>query len=84
MFNFLKKIPLFADLPDDDLDLLCAMVLEEQLPLDEILFNEGDIGDKAYVILEGEIDILKESGGQTVLLATRKAGEVIGEMSRCN
>ncbi len=81
MFDFLKKVPLFADLPDDDLDRLCAVVLEEQLPLDEILFNEGDIGDKAYVIMEGEIDILKESGGQTVLLATRKAGEVIGEMS---
>ena len=81
MFDFLKKVPLFADLPDDDLDRLCAVVLEEQLPLDEILFNEGDIGDKAYVIMEGEIEILKESGGQTVLLATRKAGEVIGEMS---
>ncbi len=81
MFDFLKKVPLFANLPDEDLDRLCAVVLEEQLPLDEILFNEGDIGDKAYVILEGEIDILKESGGQTVLLATRKAGEVIGEMS---
>lgn len=81
MFDFLKKVPLFANLPDDDLDRLCAVVLEEYIPADEILFTEGDTGDKAYVIMEGEIDILKESGGQMVLLATRKAGEVIGEMS---
>jgi len=81
MFDFLKKVPLFANLPDDDLDRLCAVIREENIPADEILFTEGTPGDKAYVIMMGEIDILKESGGQTVLLATRKAGEVIGEMS---
>ena len=81
MFNFLKKVPLFANLPDDDIDRLCAVVIEENIPEGEILFTEGTPGDKAYVIMMGEIEILKESGGQTILLATRKAGEVIGEMS---
>jgi signal transduction histidine kinase/predicted CoA-binding protein len=81
MFDFLKKVPLFANLPDDELARLCAVVVEEFIPADEILFTEGDIGDKAYVIMAGEIDILKESGGRTVLLATQKAGQVIGEMS---
>jgi len=80
-FDFLKKVPFFADLPDADLDRLCAMVVEEQLAPDEVLFEEGEIGDKAYVIMAGEIDILKESGGRPVLLATRTQGEVIGEMS---
>jgi len=81
MFDFLKKVPLFANLPDNDLDRLCAVAKEQFIRADEILFTEGEIGDKAYVIMTGEIDILKESGGQTVLLATRKTGEVIGEMS---
>lgn len=81
MFNFLKKVQLFANLPDDDLNRLCAVVTEEFLPAEEILFTEGEIGDKAYVIMSGEVDILKESGGRTVLLATRRGGEVIGEMS---
>jgi signal transduction histidine kinase len=80
-FDFLKKIPLFANLPDDELKRLCAVVVEESIPAGEILFTEGDIGDKAYVIMAGEIDILKESGGRTVWLATQKAGQVIGEMS---
>ncbi len=81
MFNFLKKVPLFADLPDDDLDRLCALATEEKISADEVLFTEGEIGEKTYVIMSGEIDILKESGGRTVLLASRRAGEVIGEMS---
>ncbi|MBC8506447.1 MAG: CoA-binding protein [Chloroflexi bacterium] len=81
MFDFLKKVPLFADLPDEDLDRLCEMAVEERILPDETLFIEGEIGDKAYVIMAGEVDILKESGGRTVLLASRRAGEVIGEMS---
>ena len=81
MFDFLKKVPLFSNLPDDDLNRLCEVVSEEFISSNEVLFTEGDPGDKAYVIMEGEVDILKESGEQTVLLATRKAGEVIGEMS---
>jgi signal transduction histidine kinase/predicted CoA-binding protein len=81
MFDFLKKVPLFADLPDDDLDRLCAMVTEEHISAGETLITEGEIGEKAYVIMSGEIEILKESGGRTVLLALRHSGEVIGEMS---
>jgi len=80
-FDFLKKVPLFADLPDDDLDRLCAVVNEVDIPTGKNLFTEGEAGDKAYVIMAGEVDILKESGGQTVLLATRHSGDVIGEMS---
>jgi len=81
MFDYLKKIPLFADLPDEDLDRLCSIVEDVQIAAGDILFTEGEMGDKAYVILSGEIDILKESGGRSVLLASRRAGEVIGEMS---
>ena len=81
MFDFLKKVPLFANLPDDDLSRLCEVVVEERLPAGELLFSEGEVGDKAYVIMAGEVDILKESGGRPVLLATRVSGDVIGEMS---
>ena len=81
MYTFLKKIPLFASLPDEDLERLCQMVTEVRLPAGTELFIEGSPGDKAYVIQEGEIEILKVSGGRNVLVAVRKPGEVIGEMS---
>jgi len=81
MYEFLKKIPLFADLPDEDLERLCEMVAEVSLKAGEELFTEGSPGDSAFVIQQGEIEILKTSGGRNVLLAVRKPGEVIGEMS---
>jgi signal transduction histidine kinase/predicted CoA-binding protein len=81
MYDFLKKIPLFEGLPDEDFERLCQMVHEVHLPEGTQLFTEGSLGDKAYVIVEGQIEILKVSGGRNVLLAVRQPGEVIGEMS---
>lgn len=81
MYDFLKKIPLFEGLPDEDFERLCQMVTEVHLPQGTQLFTEGSLGDKAYVIVEGQIEILKVSGGRNVLLAVRQPGEVIGEMS---
>lgn len=81
MYDFLKKIPLFEGLPDEDFERLCQMVTEVHLPQGAQLFTEGSLGDKAYVIVEGQIEILKVSEGRPVLLAVRQPGEVIGEMS---
>ena len=80
-YEFLRKIPLFANLPDDDFDRLCSMVTEVHVPAGELLFTEGSQGDKAYVIKKGLVEILKSTAGHTVLLAVRQAGDVIGEMS---
>ena len=81
MNNFLKRIPLFSDLPEQDLDQLCGVIQEVRLSAGEELFTQGSTGDMAYVIREGELEILREAEGRKVLLAVRKVGEVIGEMS---
>jgi signal transduction histidine kinase len=84
MFDFLKNVPIFSNLSDDDLNRICSIVKQETIPAGEVLFTEGEPGDKAYVIMEGEIEIFKQSGERIVSLATRKQGEVIGEMSLLN
>jgi signal transduction histidine kinase/predicted CoA-binding protein len=81
MEQFLKKVPLFSSLSDEDLDRLCEMVTVKSLPSGAELFAEGSLGGEAYVIQEGQVEILKASGGRQVLLAVRHAGDVIGEMS---
>lgn len=78
---FLKKIPLFADLPDEDLESISQMAEAVHLPAGMELFPEGSYGDRAYIITAGQIEILKNSGGREVLLALRQSGDVIGEMS---
>jgi len=77
----LRKVELFAELPEEDLMRLCEVVEEVHLPAGQDLFAEGSPGDMAYVIEEGQVEILKSSDGRKVQLAVRQPGEVIGEMA---
>lgn len=81
MIDFLKKVPLFAGLPEADLELLCRMAEEVRLSTGEKLFAEGSPGDRAYIICEGELEILKISGSRKVLLDVQTVGAIIGEMA---
>jgi HEAT repeat protein len=73
----LRKAPLFAALPPQDLQPL-AGVAEEHLFADgDLIAAEGEPGDTTYVIVAGEVDVV--AGDQT--LAVRGTGDVIGEMS---
>ena len=81
MYEFLKKIPLFAAMPEADFERLCEIAEEVRLPAGAQLFAEGSPGMRAYVIMDGQVAIVKQSGDREVLLAVRPAGEVIGEMA---
>lgn len=81
MHEFLRKIPLLAGLSESDLRHLSKMVEVVQLPAGTQLFAEGSAGDRAYIIREGQIEILKSTAAGDILLAVREAGEVIGERS---
>ena len=69
----IRAVPLFADLPDADLDRLAASVEEVTVAPEDYLFHEGDFGDSAYIITGGELEILTTSGGREVLLAHEHA-----------
>lgn len=79
--DFLRQISLFGSLTESDFGRICGMVQEIHLAAGEELFAEGSTGDKAYIIKEGQLEVVKTSGGREVLLAVRGAGNVIGEMS---
>ena len=81
MFNFLRKIELFSKLPEEDLWQLCGLIETINVPSGEILFEEDDPGERAYVIKEGELEVIKHGPGGEMLLAVRGPGEVIGEMA---
>lgn len=81
MQDFLRKVPLFSDLSEEDFALLGEMVEEKKISAGEILFTEGSPGHEAYVIKEGELEVLKKSADRELLIAVRGPGEVIGEMA---
>ena len=81
MIDFFKRIQFFAGLPDKDIEQLTGMVTEVSLPAGTNLFVEGDLGEEAYIIHKGEIEIRKNYGQSSILIAVRRAGDIIGEMA---
>ena len=79
--NRLRAVPLFEGLTDHDLERLAASSETRDLAPGEALFDEGDPADRAFVIEEGEIEIIKWTGTRPTLLIVRRQSEVIGEMA---
>jgi CRP/FNR family transcriptional regulator, cyclic AMP receptor protein len=77
----LRNIPLFAKVKPAKLKLL-AFTSErlEYLSGDE-LFHQGDYGDAAYIILEGEADILVDTPKGAIKIATLGKNDIIGEIA---
>jgi signal transduction histidine kinase len=77
----LEAVPLFSGLPEKDLERLSSAATEIRLDAGTELFREGDEGTSAYVIVAGEIEIVKQSTQREMLLAVQGPGTVIGEMA---
>ncbi|MCB1539105.1 MAG: EAL domain-containing protein, partial [Alphaproteobacteria bacterium] len=47
----------------------------------DLIFKQGDPGDSAYLIEEGQVEILSETGGTPQSLGKRGTGSIVGEMA---
>lgn len=79
--NVLKKIPLFASLPEADQEKLVSLLRRENLRKGETLFRQGDEGTALYLIVHGRIKISMSRRMDTVTLAVLGQGEFLGEMA---
>ncbi len=83
--SILSRIPFFSTLPPAELDALAASLSEKIYPAQTVLLHEGEYGDKFYIVLDGQIAILKAMGSDDErLLGLRGVGEFIGEMGLLN
>ena len=78
---FLRRLQLFADLSETDLDWLSTQAEPFSLEAGETLIQEGEPGEAAFIVLDGELEVKKRSDVQDILIAVHDAGEVIGEMA---
>jgi signal transduction histidine kinase len=81
MLDELRKIPLFADLSEEDLERLYRMAETVSFPAGQLVLREGDQGDSLFVVLTGELEVTKRQGSQDILLALYKPGQFFGEMA---
>jgi len=73
----LLRVSAFADLPEDQLAWFISQAKELHFKTGEAYTRQGDPADAMFVILEGQIEIRGEIGGEMVAF-TIDAGNVTG------
>jgi len=77
MIEILKKIPFFAELPDDDLSAISEKVQMQYYQAEHVVFNEGDPGDVMYIIKRGKVQVIRDN----TILAVLSDNSFFGEMA---
>jgi CRP-like cAMP-binding protein len=65
----LLTVPAFAGLPDDQIAWFISQSEEIRAKAGDTSFREGDPADSMFVILEGQVQVRGELGGETVVIA---------------
>ena len=82
MDEVLRSAPLFRELDDEAASALRATMVEVRLGRGDVLFREGDTGDRVYVVIDGKVKLGRTSSdGRENLLAILGPGQMFGELS---
>ena len=80
--DVLRQAPLFTGLDDEAAAALSSSMVEYEMRRGEVLFREGDSGDRLYVVTDGKVKLGRTSAdGRENLLAILGPGQMFGELS---
>ncbi|MSP88617.1 MAG: cyclic nucleotide-binding domain-containing protein [Alphaproteobacteria bacterium] len=79
--ELLRAIPLFAKIEPAKLKLLAFTSERLTYEADQVLFNQGDMGDAAYIVMDGEAAVLINAPQGRIEVARFKRGDIVGEMA---
>src|ERR1043165_10025285 len=80
--NFLKKISLFAELSDDDLDALDITLKHITIAAHKPIFWMDELGESLFIIQSGHVQIsYTDEKGEDIVLSRLKPGDFFGELS---
>ena len=78
----LSKHPIFMDLPEEKLAVIARDAVDEVVPANRIVFQEGDPGDRFYIINSGKVRLFKKGrGGVELPLVDLGPGEFFGQVA---
>jgi MFS family permease len=75
--ELLRSTPIFAALPATTLEQLASSLAPVSVPAGQVVFRQGEAGDRFYVIAEGEVEVSID-GASTAELAP---GDFFGEIA---
>lgn len=80
-FELLRHVRFFSDIEPAKLKLLAFMSQRVGFDDGKTIFRQGDPGDAAYLIIDGEADVVLEGPAGPITVATLGANDIVGEMA---
>jgi CRP-like cAMP-binding protein len=80
-YELLRRVPFFAEIEPARLKLLAFMSERVGFDPGKALCRQGDPADAAFLIIEGEADVLVDTPSGPLTLATLGANDIVGEMA---
>jgi len=81
----IQQVPLLAALPPEELSRLEPLLAKRNFPAGALLFREGEKGEVFYIILGGQVQVIKSLGSEDErVIGLNGKGEFTGEMSLLN
>jgi CRP-like cAMP-binding protein/Zn-dependent protease len=77
----LRAVPVFAALDDAELADMAKALEEEHYAAGEVVFAEGDPGDRLLIVADGRAELSVAGSVGTVPLATLERGDLVGEQA---
>jgi len=78
----LKKIYVFSDLQVRELAAISSVTVERDHPKDEVVVREGEPGDTMFLIISGEVSVIRNYGAeQETVIAKITQDDYFGEMA---
>jgi serine phosphatase RsbU (regulator of sigma subunit) len=74
--NLLARIPLFANLQSEELDLIASVLDVVNLKSGDVLFREGDVSEHFFVVSSGVLEVLTglDTDGELLLRVVSEGG----------
>jgi putative peptide zinc metalloprotease protein len=79
--DLLRRMPLFAELDAQQIQLIAAQLQEETYEPGAVIIRQGEIGETFYVIESGRVQVSVEQDGEEKVVAERGPGEYVGEIA---
>ena len=77
----LRRLRLFEDFGEEERWLVAARVVERRYAAGEVVFREGETGDRLFVLVEGTMSVYVERDGRIVTYSRIQPGECFGEFA---
>jgi CRP-like cAMP-binding protein len=79
--ELIRQFPIFSKIQPAMQKLLCFTAERLTFDAGQVMFNAGDVGDAAYIIIEGNVEISVPTPAGPIVVNTLGRNDIIGEIA---